>query len=97
MLIGWSLAVCLVLCLLFYLSFIVVFFFFFKQNTAYEMRISDWSSDVVLFRSGCAAVGRRARACGCAGDQCARLGRRQSYRRRVWREPAQQRDRKSVV
>src|SRR3546814_9758782 len=23
-----------------------VFFFFFKQNTAYEMRISDWSSDV---------------------------------------------------
>src|SRR3546814_9801868 len=25
--------------------------FFFKQKTAYEMRISDWSSDVVLFRS----------------------------------------------
>src|SRR3546814_4574839 len=24
----------------------VGFFFFFKQNTAYEMRISDWSSDV---------------------------------------------------
>src|SRR3546814_11388740 len=24
-----------------------VFFFFFKQKTAYEMRISDWSSDVV--------------------------------------------------
>src|SRR3546814_5059604 len=24
----------------------VVFFFFFKQKTAYEMRISDWSSDV---------------------------------------------------
>src|SRR3546814_9967269 len=23
-----------------------VSFFFFKQNTAYEMRISDWSSDV---------------------------------------------------
>src|SRR3546814_16377025 len=23
-----------------------MFFFFFKQNTAYEMRISDWSSDV---------------------------------------------------
>src|SRR3546814_8878815 len=30
-----------VLLLLFYL-----FFFFFKQKTAYEMRISDWSSDV---------------------------------------------------
>src|SRR3546814_3439570 len=24
----------------------IVFFFFFKQKTAYEMRISDWSSDV---------------------------------------------------
>src|SRR3546814_7652876 len=25
---------------------VVWFFFFFKQKTAYEMRISDWSSDV---------------------------------------------------
>src|SRR3546814_2939433 len=25
---------------------IVIFVFFFKQKTAYEMRISDWSSDV---------------------------------------------------
>src|SRR3546814_16356583 len=25
---------------------IILFFFFFKQKTAYEMRISDWSSDV---------------------------------------------------
>src|SRR3546814_5785873 len=24
----------------------ILFFFFFKQKTAYEMRISDWSSDV---------------------------------------------------
>src|SRR3546814_10385558 len=24
----------------------ICFFFFFKQKTAYEMRISDWSSDV---------------------------------------------------
>src|SRR3546814_7195718 len=29
----------------FYL-FDILFFFFFKQKTAYEMRISDWSSDV---------------------------------------------------
>src|SRR3546814_6881352 len=28
------------------LFFFVLFFFFFKQKTAYEMRISDWSSDV---------------------------------------------------
>src|SRR3546814_1094823 len=26
--------------------FVHCFFFFFKQKTAYEMRISDWSSDV---------------------------------------------------
>src|SRR3546814_6942245 len=25
---------------------IILYFFFFKQKTAYEMRISDWSSDV---------------------------------------------------
>src|SRR3546814_2702893 len=29
-----------------YLVYSVLFFFFFKQKTAYEMRISDWSSDV---------------------------------------------------
>src|SRR3546814_10750362 len=27
-------------------SLLLVLFFFFKQKTAYEMRISDWSSDV---------------------------------------------------
>src|SRR3546814_18925814 len=34
----------LVICVI--LVVIVVLFFFFKQKTAYEMRISDWSSDV---------------------------------------------------
>src|SRR3546814_10870342 len=42
------------LCLYLHMSICVVvsfcstagFFFFFKQKTAYEMRISDWSSDV---------------------------------------------------
>src|SRR3546814_33129 len=28
------------------LCFVFLIFFFFKQKTAYEMRISDWSSDV---------------------------------------------------
>src|SRR3546814_6747844 len=28
------------------MSFVVFFFFFFKQKTAYDMRISAWSSDV---------------------------------------------------
>src|SRR3546814_3256676 len=27
-------------------TYLLFFFFFFKQKTAYEMRISDWSSDV---------------------------------------------------
>src|SRR3546814_8818437 len=37
---------------------VIVLFFFFKQKTAYEMRISDWSSDV------CSSdLGRRSRRC----------------------------------
>src|SRR3546814_8426035 len=32
--------------LLFIVCFLFLFIFFFKQKTAYEMRISDWSSDV---------------------------------------------------
>src|SRR3546814_19890466 len=35
---------CFVVSLVFYVY--QFFFFFFKQKTAYEMRISDWSSDV---------------------------------------------------
>src|SRR3546814_1762911 len=31
---------------MFTVVFVLVCFFFFKQKTAYEMRISDWSSDV---------------------------------------------------
>src|SRR3546814_3060329 len=34
-----------VVCMVYVLGFIVIVFFF-KQKTAYEMRISDWSSDV---------------------------------------------------
>src|SRR3546814_2145569 len=34
------------------------FFFFFKQKTAYEMRISDWSSDVCSSDLAGAAVAR---------------------------------------
>src|SRR3546814_3581318 len=36
------------MCMIFvnYCVLVGVFFFFFKQKTAYEMRISDWSSDV---------------------------------------------------
>src|SRR3546814_4438965 len=33
-----------------------LFFFFFKQKTAYEMRISDWSSDVCSSDLGSTAI-----------------------------------------
>src|SRR3546814_1518314 len=42
-----------------------LFFFFFKQKTAYEMRISDWSSDVCssdLFTARCSIVQRAFKA-----------------------------------
>src|SRR3546814_4772797 len=35
----------IMLCVI-YLLIVLFSFFFFKQKTAYEMRISDWSSDV---------------------------------------------------
>src|SRR3546814_11902138 len=41
-----------------------MFFFFFKQKTAYEMRISDWSSDVCSSDLRCRAPGPRASAIG---------------------------------
>src|SRR3546814_16818325 len=63
--------------------------FFFKQKTAYEMRISDWSSDVCS--SDLAPSLRRNRhsraACGAARGprdtiRCARSRRRRDGRRR---------------
>src|SRR3546814_1892503 len=38
--------------------FLCFAFFFFKQKTAYEMRISDWSSDVCSSDLGAEAVAR---------------------------------------
>src|SRR3546814_5936932 len=50
------------------------FFFFFKQKTAYEMRISDWSSDVC---SSDLAVGRE------LGDDLARRRAAEQHRHLV--------------
>src|SRR3546814_8613218 len=51
-------------------SRIVVSFFFFKQKTAYEMRISDWSSDVcssdLAIDGALLLIGDRLRAQGIA-------------------------------
>src|SRR3546814_1909196 len=51
------------------------FFFFFKQKTAYEMRISDWSSDVCS--SDLREVAARARR------RCPRFGERSAIGARV--------------
>src|SRR3546814_3956681 len=44
-----------IICLFLFRPF-VFFFFFFKQKTAYEMRISDWSSDVCSSDLLCGAL-----------------------------------------
>src|SRR3546814_3234085 len=46
-------------------------FFFFKQKTAYEMRISDWSSDVC---SSDLLKGLKMRTAGFAGAVLSRMG-----------------------
>src|SRR3546814_12139367 len=76
--------------------FMVVFFFFFKQKTAYEMRISDWSSDVCSSdlvaevappaqrteaRAGGQAEEAEGRTCGGRGDRAGRGGLRDRGRR----------------
>src|SRR3546814_6807500 len=61
------------------------FFFFFKQKTAYEMRISDWSSDV------CSSDLARPRAPRPAG---AAASRQRRHRRRA-QDDDQRADRKA--
>src|SRR3546814_2942268 len=54
-------------------------FFFFKQKTAYEMRISDWSSDVCSSDLAGAAAGMgRAERRPAAGGHPALLGLRRA-------------------
>src|SRR3546814_9891280 len=42
----FDLFICYIVFYVVFMIFFVASFFFFKQKTAYEMRISDWSSDV---------------------------------------------------
>src|SRR3546814_2766823 len=53
---------CCLLCVCCNLSVISCFIFFFKQKTAYEMRISDWSSDVCSSDLGFLCAFRRGAA-----------------------------------
>src|SRR3546814_18975238 len=55
-------------------------FFFFKQKTAYEMRISDWSSDVCSSDLGEAVRRRRLREGREAEDDCPDRGRHRARR-----------------
>src|SRR3546814_16340102 len=59
--------------------FVCSFFFFFKLKTAYEMRISDWSSDVCSSDLHLAAIIAGAPC----GDQRSRFRRRLDYHRAV--------------
>src|SRR3546814_2437938 len=64
----------LVTLFVFYASyFCMCLFFFFKQKTAYEMRISDWSSDVCS--SDLAACRQGARRAGVQAGRCANRAR----------------------
>src|SRR3546814_9845254 len=57
-------------------------FFFFKQKTAYEMRISDWSSDVCSSDLEIAA-GNRTDAVQPAPDACRASGREPAMMRAI--------------
>src|SRR3546814_6165694 len=71
-------------CLLLYF---VYFFFFFKQKTAYEMRISDWSSDVCSSDLGLSSTETRLFARRRPQVVVARAGHRiRSEERRVGKE-----------
>src|SRR3546814_1347900 len=68
-------------------------FFFFKQKTAYEMRISDWSSDVcssdlAADRRTCARHPRR--PCGAGAERQLRLCADRAIRAGAADRPAQQ-------
>src|SRR3546814_1709103 len=77
-----------------YILYLFTFiFFFFKQKTAYEMRISDWSSDVcssdLALRAAASAImfaPRRTSSIGASGRITAPYSRERSEERRVGKE-----------
>src|SRR3546814_2528655 len=56
-------------------------FFFFKQKTAYEMRISDWSSDVCSSDLGLVLLRSQARPFGRALTEIEKMTERVAERR----------------
>src|SRR3546814_1641713 len=63
--------------------YVSVLFFFFKQKTAYEMRISDWSSDVCSSDLRRVVVTFRTRTDACPGQHADQHRARQLWLRRV--------------
>src|SRR3546814_4451640 len=61
------------LCYSLYIILSFIFLFFFKQKTAYEMRISDWSSDVCSsdLAGACDAIAMHPAAIHPANDKVA--------------------------
>src|SRR3546814_17482087 len=77
-----------------------VFVFFFKQKTAYEMRISDWSSDVCSSDLSRAQVRRSCRSCRAESQERCGAGRGNRLGHpclSASSQSHQRRDRKSVV
>src|SRR3546814_8937659 len=82
---------CLCLSYVFIVCVLFFSFFFFKQKTAYEMRISDWSSDVCssdLLRGNVSEVCRCCHAAHLAMSRCRQSRHRpsRSEERRVGKE-----------
>src|SRR3546814_1861168 len=71
--------------------FDIVFVFFFKHKTAYEMRISDWSSDVCSSDLRAAPAPRAADVAVVDGEHPARRrvwqGRQEQERAMRWTSP----------
>src|SRR3546814_9818910 len=81
--------------------FSYVFVFFFKQKTAYEMRISDWSSDVCSSDLPCGRRGQVGKAA--LGERLCQWGPtqrpctvRNPYRRRRGQSAARRRSSSSI-
>src|SRR3546814_7400907 len=72
------------------------FFFFFKQKTAYEMRISDWSSDVCSSDLGGVAPGHplAAQDVQAAGHQDGGAGEHPGIRQVAEHQPARSEERR---
>src|SRR3546814_19457628 len=69
-----------------------MFFFFFKQKTAYELRISDWSSDVCSsdlgseFHQGRARLPRRGTQLHRRAFRCRDARRHEAHAHRLYRQ-----------